>query len=79
MIIGKAELETTLREVPFTIRMADGRGYRVNDPRQVVIGPKHIVYVDEIFVPHMLPYLTITALSYEPDKKSTGKKPHRKG
>jgi hypothetical protein len=79
MIIGKAEVETALREVPFTIRMADGRDYRVKDPRQVVVGPKHIVYVDDVFVPHMLPYLTITALSYEPNKKGAEKKPRKKG
>jgi hypothetical protein len=79
MIIGKTEVQTALREVPFTIHMADGRDYRVRDPGQIHVGPRHIVFVDEIFVPHMIPYLTITGLSYEPDKKSAAKKPRRKG
>lgn len=64
MIIGKSELESALREVPFTIHMVDGRDYRVTDASQVHIGGAHIVFVDSRVIPHMLPLLTMTGISY---------------
>jgi hypothetical protein len=69
MIIDKKAIETALREIPFTIHMADGRSYRVTDKARLVSGPSHIVFVDEIFVPHMIPYLTITGINYETEKQ----------
>jgi hypothetical protein len=64
MLIGKDQMETALREVPFTIKMADGREYRVDDARQVFLSGTHVLYVDKNALPHMLPWMTISGISF---------------
>ena len=56
--------------VPFSIKIADGREYRVDSPDQIHIAKTHVVVIDNKTLPHMLPLLTITGVSYLTKKKS---------
>jgi hypothetical protein len=67
-VIETAKLEGT----PFSIKMADGREYRVENPDQIHIAKTHVVVIDNKTLPHILPLLTITGVSYLPKKKSRG-------
>jgi len=60
----REELEKALKEVPFTIRMADGQQYRVVSKEQIHFGEKHIVFIDDDVIPHILPLATMTGISY---------------
>jgi hypothetical protein len=71
MVIGKEQMETALREVPFTIKMADGREYRV--ARQVFLSATHVLYVDNGAMPHMLPWITISGISFGSVRKGRKK------
>jgi hypothetical protein len=73
MVIGKEQMETALREVPFTIKMADGREYRVDDPRQVHLSGTHVLFVDNGAMPHMLPWITISGISFGSVRKARKK------
>lgn len=54
-----------LREgIPFEVRMADGRSYLVPDQTQIAVGPSSLVILDEAGLPHVLPLLTVTGISY---------------
>jgi hypothetical protein len=62
-------IETAVREgVPFTIKMADGHSYEVRDRDKIMVGKAHVVIMDEKLLPHVLPMLTITGLSYQEEK-----------
>jgi hypothetical protein len=65
-VIETAKLEGT----PFSIKMADGREYRVDNPEQIHIAKTHVVVIDSRTLPHILPLLTITGLSYLNPKKN---------
>lgn len=56
--------------LPFTIRMADGRQYRVDASEQIHIAKTHVVVIDKHVLPHILPLLTITGLSYNKPAKA---------
>jgi hypothetical protein len=56
--------------LPFSIKMADGREYRVDRAEQVHIAKTHVVVIDQKTLPHILSLLTITGLSYLTPKKS---------
>jgi hypothetical protein len=56
--------------LPFSIKMADGREYRVNSPEQIHIAKTHVVVIDNKILPHIFPLMTITGLSYLSRKKS---------
>src|SRR5689334_22067397 len=56
--------------IPFSIKMADGREYRVDRPEQIHIAKTHVVVIDNKTLPHILPLLTITGLSYFTRRKS---------
>lgn len=61
----KDVIETAVREgLPFAIRMADGREYVVTEREQVHFGKSHVLVVDAKALPHVLPLLTITGVSY---------------
>ena len=63
-------IETAKKEgLPFSIKMADGREYRVDRAEQVHIAKTHVVVIDQKTLPHILPLLTITGLSYLTAKK----------
>lgn len=58
-------LLTAVREgIPFTIKMADGNEYRINSREQILVGKAHVMFLDDRLMPHVLPMLTITGLSY---------------
>jgi hypothetical protein len=65
VIITRKTVDTARREgVPFAIRMADGREYVVTAPENIHIGVRHLTLIDNEAFPHVLPYLTITGISY---------------
>ena len=60
-------LETAAREgVPFVIKMADGEKYRVNARDRIIVGNTRVVVMDDKDIPHVLPLLTTTGVSYLP-------------
>jgi hypothetical protein len=64
-IMTRDVIETAKVEgVPFSIKMADGREYRVDRAEQIHIAKTHVVVIDNKTFPHVLPLLTITGLSY---------------
>lgn len=63
-------IQTAVREgLPFTIKMADGNEYAVDSTEQIMVGKAHVVVMDRDLLPHVLPMLTITGLSYREKKK----------
>jgi hypothetical protein len=60
-------LETAAREgVPFVIKMADGEKYRVDGRDRIIVGNTRVVVMDDKDIPHVLPLLTMTGVSYLP-------------
>ncbi len=60
-------LETAAREgVPFVIKMADDEKYRVNTRDRIIVGNTRVVVMDNKDIPHVLPLLTMTGVSYLP-------------
>ena len=60
-------LETAARTgVPFVIKMADGEKYRVNARDRIIVGNTRVVVMDDKDIPHVLPLLTMTGVSYLP-------------
>jgi len=58
-------IETAVREgVPFLVKMAEGNAYEVRSREQIMVGKAHIVIMDDKLLPHVLPLLTVTGLSY---------------
>ena len=59
------QLQTAIREgVPFVIKMADGEKYEVADRYRVALGKTSVILVGEDDMPHVLPLLTMTGISY---------------
>lgn len=59
------QLETAIREgIPFVIRMADGQTYEVAERYRVALGKTTVIVVGEDDMPHILPLLTMTGISY---------------
>ena len=44
--------------------MADGEKYEVADRLNVALGRTHVVVIDKRDLPHILPLLTMTGISY---------------
>lgn len=60
-------LETAIRErIPFLISMADGKEYLVREQLKVALGATRVVVLDDRDLPHVLPLLTMTGVSYLP-------------
>jgi hypothetical protein len=60
-------LETAVREgVPFQIKMADGEKYNVPARDRIIVGTTRVVIMDEHDIPHVLPMLTMTGITYLP-------------
>jgi hypothetical protein len=60
--------------IPFLIKMADGEKYKVTDRFKVALGRAHVVVLDKLDMPHVLPLLTMTGISYlKPSKNGHGK------
>jgi len=59
------QIETAVNEgVPFTIRMADGEKYNVNERYQIALGKTTVIVIGDNDMPHILPLLTMTGISY---------------
>ena len=68
-------IETAVGEgLPFLIRMADGEKYVVRDQSRIAWGTTRVVVLDERDLPHVLPLLTMTGISYLP-KENESQKP----
>jgi hypothetical protein len=50
--------------IPFVIKMADGKEYKVADRFLVSVGQNAVIVTDEHDFPSVLPFLTITGLTY---------------
>ena len=67
-------IETAVREgIPFIINMADGRQYEVHDKSRIAWGTTRVIVLDERDLPHMLPLLTMTGISYLPKEDGAAK------
>ena len=55
--------------IPFAIRMADGEKYKVTDQHKVAVGRTNVIVVGSNDMPHNLPMLTMTGISYLKSKK----------
>lgn len=63
------QLQTAIREgVPFIIKMADGEKYEVADRYRVALGRTSVIVVGDGDMPHVLPMLTMTGISYSKKK-----------
>ena len=56
--------------IPFLIKMADGEKYEVADRLQIALGKTHVVVLGKHDMPHILPLLTMTGISYLKPKSS---------
>ena len=53
------------------IRMADGQKYEVTDRNRIALGRISVIVVGNNDMPHVLPLLTMTGISYlKPKKRS---------
>ena len=50
--------------IPFEINMADGKSYRVEDEFSIALIGETALIVVENMLPHILPLLTVTGISY---------------
>ena len=71
----RKQLEAVISEnVPFTLRLADGRSYKVPHSDYISLPPKNatvaVVYEDDGTV-HVVPLLTMTGLTYRTGKKAS--------
>ncbi len=46
------------------IKMADGEKYEVTEREQIALGQAYVVVMDKRDLPHVLPLLTMTGISY---------------
>lgn len=59
------QIQTAIHEgIPFLIKMADGENYEVEDRNRVALGKTSVIVVGEDDMPHILPLLTMTSLTY---------------
>ena len=58
-------IDRAMREgIPFAIKMADGKEYEVQSSAQIAVAKNYIVVIGADELPHVLPLLTITGVSY---------------
>ena len=50
------------------INMADGKSYEVREPWKIAVGRTRVVVLDDRDLPHVLPMLTMTDISYLPNE-----------
>ncbi len=61
----REQIETAIREgIPFAIRMAGGEKYEVTERIRVALGKATVIVVGDDDMPHILPLLTMTGISY---------------
>jgi hypothetical protein len=67
-------LETAIKEgIPLVIKMADGEKYEVRDRFRIALGVTRVVVMDDHDLPHILPLLTMTGVSYLPNGNGASK------
>jgi hypothetical protein len=65
------KIQTAINEgIPFLIRMADGEKYEVADRYRIALGKTTVIVVGKDDMPHVLPLLTMTGISYLKSSKS---------
>ena len=66
-------IQTAIREgIPFVIKMADGEKYEVTESQKIALGKAYVMVVDKHDLPHVLPLLTMTGISYlKPSKNGS--------
>jgi hypothetical protein len=65
------KIQTAIKEgIPFLIRMADGEKYEVADRYRIALGKTTVIVVGKNDMPHVLPLLTMTGISYLKSAKS---------
>jgi hypothetical protein len=70
----KDQIQTAMNEgIPFLIRMADGEKYEVTDRNRIALGRTAVILVGDDDMPHILPLLTMTGISYlKPKRRAAG-------
>jgi len=64
------KIQTAINEgIPFLIRMADGEKHEISNRYQVALGRTTVIVVGKDDMPHVLPLLTMTGISYLKPKK----------
>jgi hypothetical protein len=65
------KIQTAIEEgIPFLIRMADGEKYEVSDRYRIALGKTTVIVVGKDDMPHVLPLLTMTGISYLKQSKA---------
>lgn len=65
-------VQTAIEEgIPFVIKMADGEKYKVTNRYRVALGNTTVIVVGRNDMPHVLPLLTMTGISYLKTKRSS--------
>jgi hypothetical protein len=65
------KIQTAINEgIPFLIKMADGEKYEVADRYRIALGKTTVILVGKDDMPHILPLLTMTGISYLKPSKS---------
>ncbi len=70
LMLGESNMTTdqvqtaTHEGIPFVIRMADGEKYEVVDRYRIALGRTSVILVGDDDMPHVLPLLTMTGISY---------------
>lgn len=65
------KIQTAINEgIPFLIRMADGEKYEVTDRYRIALGRTTVIVVGKNDMPHVLPLLTMTGITYLKSAKS---------
>jgi hypothetical protein len=65
------KIQTAINEgLSFLIKMADGAKHEVLDRYQIALGKTTVLVVGADDMPHILPLLTMTGISYLKSKKS---------
>ncbi|MBI3416061.1 MAG: hypothetical protein HY043_12245 [Verrucomicrobia bacterium] len=66
----KDQIQVAIVEgIPFVIKMADGEKYEVTDRYKIALGKTSVVVLGEHDMPHILPLLTMTGISYLKSKR----------
>jgi len=59
------KVQTAIKEgIPFAIKMADGEKHEVSDRFRIALGNTTVIVVGDDDMPHILPFLTMTGISY---------------
>ena len=66
----KDQLQVAIAEgIPFVIKMADGEKYPVTDRYKIALGRTSVVVLGDNDMPHILPLITMTGISYLKNKR----------